>query len=170
VPRSLAAAVRAEIKTDLEAAVRISLIDLIVALDPNFALRISAAGMDDAPGAALTSLGLLKPPSMPMPANGIFEAVVTPEQSLSTTKVGQPKTPSSRARSVSESQKLLNALAAREIEDALWSVSNLAKARCRTTSWWFIRLDRWCNMVNRPFGHTGLGHSFAQRRADRTGP
>jgi len=48
--------------------------------------------------------------------------------------------------------KLLNVLAAREIEDALWILSNLAKARCRTTFWWFIRLDHWCNMVNGPFG------------------
>jgi hypothetical protein len=29
--------------------------------------------------------------------------------------------------------KLLNVLAAREIEGALWILSNLAKARCRTT-------------------------------------
>ena|SRR6516162_9211765 len=58
--------------------------------------------------------------------------------------------------------KLLNVLAAREIEDALWILSNLAKARCRTTFWWFIRLDHWCNMVNGPFGHTGLRHNRAR--------
>jgi hypothetical protein len=44
VPRSGAAAVRAEMKTDLEAAVRrITLINPIVALDPNLAIRVSVA-------------------------------------------------------------------------------------------------------------------------------
>src|SRR6516165_1334120 len=55
--------------------------------------------------------------------------------------------------------KPLNVLAACEIEDALWILSNLAKARCRTTSWWFIRLDRRCNMLNTTiwtYGSAGL--------------
>src|SRR5260370_24364100 len=42
-------------KADLEAAVRVTLINLVVALDPTLAFRISTAGMDDGPGAALTS-------------------------------------------------------------------------------------------------------------------
>src|SRR5260370_6102640 len=55
VPRSGAAAIRAEVEADLEAAVRVTLINLVVALDPNLAFRVSAAGMDDRPRAALTS-------------------------------------------------------------------------------------------------------------------
>jgi hypothetical protein len=42
-------------EADLETAIGVTLIDLAVALDPNLAFRISAAGMDDGPGAALTS-------------------------------------------------------------------------------------------------------------------
>ena len=42
-------------KADLEAAIRVTLINLVVALDPNLALQVSAAGMDDGPGAVLTS-------------------------------------------------------------------------------------------------------------------
>src|SRR5260370_16286877 len=55
VPRSGAAAIRAEVEADLEAAVRVTLINLVVALDPNLAFRVSAAGMDDRPRAALPS-------------------------------------------------------------------------------------------------------------------
>jgi hypothetical protein len=40
---------------DLEAAIRVTLINSVVALDPNLAFLIGAAGMDDGPGAALTS-------------------------------------------------------------------------------------------------------------------
>jgi hypothetical protein len=54
VPRSGAAVIRAETKADLEAVIRVSLMNLVVALDPNLAFRISAAGMDDSLGAALT--------------------------------------------------------------------------------------------------------------------
>ena len=54
-PEHVAAAIRAEMKADLEAAVGVPLINLIVALDPNLAFWISAAGMDDGPGAPLTS-------------------------------------------------------------------------------------------------------------------
>jgi hypothetical protein len=43
------------VKSDLETAVRVTLINPVVALDPNLAFQISAAGMDDGPGAALTS-------------------------------------------------------------------------------------------------------------------
>jgi hypothetical protein len=53
VPRSGAAVIRAETKADLEAVIRVSLIN-VVALDPNLAFRISAAGMDNSLGAALT--------------------------------------------------------------------------------------------------------------------
>jgi hypothetical protein len=42
-------------KADLEAAVRVTLINLVVALDPNLGFRISAAGMDDGSGAALST-------------------------------------------------------------------------------------------------------------------
>jgi len=52
-PEHVAAAVRAEVKADLEAAVRVTLINLVVALYPNLAFRVGAAGMDDSPGAAL---------------------------------------------------------------------------------------------------------------------
>ena len=55
--------------------------------------------------------------------------------------------------------KLPNVLLAHEIEDVLWILFNLAKARCRTTFWWFIRPDRWCNMVNSTiwaYGSAGL--------------
>src|SRR6267142_3972701 len=54
-PEHIAAAVRAEMKTDLEAAVRVTLVNLVVALDLHLGFRIGAAGMDDGPGAALTS-------------------------------------------------------------------------------------------------------------------
>src|SRR5215469_11858641 len=54
-PEHVAAAIRAEVKADLEAAIGITLINLVVAVDPNSAFRISAAGMDDGPGAPLTS-------------------------------------------------------------------------------------------------------------------
>jgi hypothetical protein len=40
-------------KPDLETAIRVTLVNLVVALDPNSGFRISAAGMDDGPGAAL---------------------------------------------------------------------------------------------------------------------
>jgi len=53
-PEHVAAAIRAKMKTDLEAAVGVPLINLIVALDPNLSFWISAAGMDDGPGATLT--------------------------------------------------------------------------------------------------------------------
>jgi hypothetical protein len=39
---------------DLEAAIGVTLIHLVVALDPNLSFWISAAGMDDGPGATLT--------------------------------------------------------------------------------------------------------------------
>jgi hypothetical protein len=42
-------------KADLEAAVSVTLVNLVVALDPNLAFLISTAGMDDSPGARLTS-------------------------------------------------------------------------------------------------------------------
>jgi hypothetical protein len=42
-------------KADLEAAIRVTLVNLVVALDPNLAFRISPTGMDYGPGAALTS-------------------------------------------------------------------------------------------------------------------
>jgi hypothetical protein len=45
VPRSGAAAIRAEVEADLEAAGRVTLINLVVALDPNLAFRISAPGI-----------------------------------------------------------------------------------------------------------------------------
>src|SRR6267142_6243967 len=54
-PEHIAAAVRAEMKTDLEAAVRVTLVNLVVALDLHLGFRIGAPGMDDGPGAALTS-------------------------------------------------------------------------------------------------------------------
>jgi hypothetical protein len=38
-------------KADLEAAIRVTLMNLVVALDPNSAFRVSAAGMDDGSGA-----------------------------------------------------------------------------------------------------------------------
>jgi hypothetical protein len=40
-------------KADLKAAVRVTFIDLVVALYPNLAFWISAAGMDDGSGATL---------------------------------------------------------------------------------------------------------------------
>src|SRR5215831_4666855 len=52
-PEHVAAAIRAEMKADLEAAVGVPLINLIVALDPNLAFWISAARMDDGSGATL---------------------------------------------------------------------------------------------------------------------
>ena len=54
LPEHVAAAIRAEVKADLEAAIGVTLINLVVAFDPNSAFRISAAGMDDSLGAALT--------------------------------------------------------------------------------------------------------------------
>ena len=42
-------------KTDLEAAIRITLINLVVAFNPNTAFRKSAAGVDDGSSTALTS-------------------------------------------------------------------------------------------------------------------
>jgi hypothetical protein len=42
-------------KADLEPAVAVALINLVVGLDPNLAFRIMGAGMDDGPGAALTT-------------------------------------------------------------------------------------------------------------------
>jgi hypothetical protein len=45
---------RAEVKADLEAAIGVTLINLVVALYPNLAFWISAAGMDDGSGATLT--------------------------------------------------------------------------------------------------------------------
>jgi len=48
-PEHVAAAVRAEMKTDLEAAVRVTLVNLVVALDPNLGFRIGAVGMDNDP-------------------------------------------------------------------------------------------------------------------------
>ena len=56
VPRSGAAAIWAEMKAHLEAAVRATLINLVVALDPNLAFRISAAGMGDGSGAIADDL------------------------------------------------------------------------------------------------------------------
>src|SRR5215472_17414689 len=53
-PEHVAAAIRAEAETDLEAAIGVTFIDLVVALDPNLAFQISATGMDDGPGATLT--------------------------------------------------------------------------------------------------------------------
>jgi len=47
--KTLLLAIRAEVETDLEAAVRVTLINLVIALDPNLALQVSAAGMDDGP-------------------------------------------------------------------------------------------------------------------------
>src|ERR1700758_2488252 len=55
LPKYVAAAVGAEMEPDLESTVRITLINLVVAYDPNLAFRISATGMDDGPGAPLTS-------------------------------------------------------------------------------------------------------------------
>src|SRR5215471_327357 len=52
-PEHVAAAIRAEIKADLKAAVGVTFIDLVVALDPNLAFWIRAAGMDDGSGATL---------------------------------------------------------------------------------------------------------------------
>jgi hypothetical protein len=42
-------------KEDLKSAVRVTLINPLVTLDPVLAFRIRASGMDDGPGAALTS-------------------------------------------------------------------------------------------------------------------
>ena len=53
-PKDIAAAVRTEMEPDLEAAIGVTLIHLVVALDPNLSFWISAAGMDDGPGATLT--------------------------------------------------------------------------------------------------------------------
>jgi hypothetical protein len=62
--------------------------------------------------------------------------------------------------------KLLDVLVAREIEDALWILLDVAQGRCRDMFLRFIRLDCWSNMVN----DTRLRNSLAQKRADRTGP
>jgi len=48
-PEHIAAAIRTEMKS-----VGVTFIDLIFALDPNLSFWISAAGMDDGPGATLT--------------------------------------------------------------------------------------------------------------------
>jgi len=49
----VAAAIRAEVEADLEAAVRVTLVNPVVALDRSLAFRISAAGMDHRSSAAL---------------------------------------------------------------------------------------------------------------------
>jgi hypothetical protein len=49
VPRSDAAAIREEVEADLEAAIRVTLVNLVIALDPNLGLRLSAAEIDDGP-------------------------------------------------------------------------------------------------------------------------
>jgi hypothetical protein len=61
-------------KADLEAAVRVTLINLVVALDPNLAFRISAAEMDDGPGAALTSPTMTHVHSFRLPRGDYPEA------------------------------------------------------------------------------------------------
>ena len=74
-------------KADLEAAVRATLIHLVIALDPNLAFRISAAGMRDGPGAIADDLSAFgagrREPGLSDP---IFPVSVPPDLS----KLGDP--------------------------------------------------------------------------------
>jgi hypothetical protein len=52
--KNVASAIRAEMEADFSAAGSVPLINVVIALDPNLAFRIGAAGMDHGPRAALT--------------------------------------------------------------------------------------------------------------------
>src|SRR5438876_4772431 len=58
LPVDVAAAVRTEMKADLEPAIGHARVDLVVALDPHLGLPPAAARMDDRAGAALASLAV----------------------------------------------------------------------------------------------------------------
>src|ERR1700730_5246092 len=58
LPIDVAAAVRAEVKADLEPAIGHARVDLVLALDPYLGLQPAAARMDDHAGAARASLAV----------------------------------------------------------------------------------------------------------------
>ena len=57
-PEQASAAIRAEMKAKIEAAVALSRVDLVLAFDPHLAVQPAAAVMNDRAGAALAGLAM----------------------------------------------------------------------------------------------------------------